>query len=191
MSLTVNFKHFYTSYPELSIEELEDSLQQIKEDLTLLNKRSERFDCECKAFVVPIDTSEHADGRFKVELSKYHANQLCDSCSGSLDSLIGAGKPDAQHLHPRLYTFIQNHHIDLLEFAIDVKKRKFVELTNEELYQKIEDSYKHSRYLRRAESNFDSIPEGLGNQVYDNEKEMDALEFERQARIKRGTLPSS
>ena len=195
MSLTVNFKNIYTSYPQLSVEELEDSLQRIKEDLTLLNQRSERFDCECKAFVVPVDTHEYTDGRFNVKLCNYPLNELCDSCSTSLHSLIGAGKSDAQHLHPRLYAFIQYHYMDLLEFAMYAKKRNFVELTNEELYQKIDDSYEYSRYLRRAESRFDwqeePTPPGLREQVYTTDKDMEALEFERKARITRGTLLSS
>lgn len=181
MSLIFNFKHFFThEYPNSSIEELEEFIQEANEDIDFLLQREKIFHCECHVSRDYILTKEQEDGGFLVEFSELSFDSMCSTCEESTKT---PSLSPVDEYHPLLMLEVVNYTRRLFEVARYCKQQKYYELSDEDLQQKMKDAYDYSRYLRSSEKCFDSgLPDGFLDHVEKNTYELEALEFEIKAR---------
>jgi len=77
--------------------------------------------------------------------------------------------------------------LSLIECILVIKKNGYDTLSDEELDKEEEDIKKHRKYLDKCHSNFvwndQDTPDGLAEEIYQNEQCEEAIQFEKERRL--------
>lgn len=195
-SITFAFEKFFTKYPAYSVEKLQAKLEKLSKQKEFNAERLQTFECECNSLNKPMISKEFEDGTICIEHLIEDEISYCEACNACFAQYNfeeeGFAPSSYKTGHPLFLQYSINYKQKLIQMLLFCKEKKYDALSNEEFNQTLNETYWYSRYLRRSERNFywddKDVPQGLLDTMDENEKEMEALQFERKSRILRGQL---
>ena len=181
MSLELDLAEFYLGfYATATVDDLKKELQELEKNLEESEEKVKKTACKYKCELNGFSTHSFITDNdiLVVDWMTLHEKCICQDCELMMDN----DSPD----NPILLTHMIRQNIDIVNKAIVCKENKFDKLSDEELNNTCDETYKYSRYLDKCQTNFhwsdEETPVGLLKEMQENEKEINALEFEQKFR---------
>lgn len=193
MTLTTDCTFIFVDfYAYKSVEDIEQLLEEEKQNIQHLIERFKNMPCQCpvkKLLRIQVDSKGECLSSFK----NIHNDRLCATCQQSLEDfpvhMRAAGMAPTDHWHPQLMLGVAHYIKNILEDAIFCKNMNYSSLSLEEIRSEaiqVRDSLEDLEMEKIMHDNDDN--EELLNEIEFKKQILSGLEFELKSRALRGLI---